>query len=173
LTPPTIGASLKNKKPDAKTRPEPGAKMRPEIRISRTRKRNSTGKSRTRNRDSFLDLGVEGWGFAGRKISLPQPDNTNPHSPLGGRSTCLPPAPGIEFGRYPTVTKTRHVNLRLGRRTQHWIRNVRTPRSGCKIHNEKHLEPPTFRGSLMNIAQTVILRVCWQEEQYDRHAPRP
>jgi hypothetical protein len=25
----------------------------------------------------------------------------------------------------------------------------------------------------MNILQKVILRVCWQEEQYDRHAPRP
>jgi hypothetical protein len=25
----------------------------------------------------------------------------------------------------------------------------------------------------MNIIQKAILRVCWQEEQYDKHAPRP
>jgi hypothetical protein len=25
----------------------------------------------------------------------------------------------------------------------------------------------------MNILRKAILRLCWQEEQYDRHAPRP
>ena len=91
---PTNGASSRNKKPDAKTRPEPGSRTAPVCLISRTRKRNSTGKSRARNRDFLLNLGAEGWGFAGRKICLPRPDNTNPHSPLGRRSPyLLPPLP--------------------------------------------------------------------------------
>jgi hypothetical protein len=44
--------------------------------------------------------------------------------------------------------------------------------SGCKCTAGKTNET-TEKEDHMNILQKVILRVCWQEEQYDRHASRP